>query len=145
MTALTLDRMKTFFVKRFKLNKKFWARVEEPDTLVRGVEVSVYGLILTAALAVLAWYILSERVVTDVATFLVSFNVPNFAQIYSAFGVALVILTNMLVTLIIVLFGTADNADVIEMISDLDSNTQERLTEINNQISERLDRIERNA
>lgn len=123
-----------------------WARVDEPDTFLKSFEFAIYGLFITAFLMLLAWAFMINDPVHWIAQLLASTNTPApFAERYASFGAALIFLVNLVVTIVFIMFANPDHSDIVEMISDLDSNFQERIVELDNKVSERLDEITRNA
>jgi hypothetical protein len=52
-----------------------------------------------------------------------------------------IVMVDLMVATIFMFFSTADNDDVIEMISDLDANFQERIVELENSFNEKLENI----
>lgn len=130
-------------LKRFFAGKKKnpdWARVEEPDTIIKPVTFAVFGVLITAFLVLLTYSMMMNSPIEMIAYFLASFD-GEFNELYASFGVALIVLTNLLVTVLFMFFAPADNDDLVEMISDMDANTQERLVELENSVTEHLNRI----
>jgi hypothetical protein len=123
-----------------------WARVDEPETLLMGSQYAIFGVMITAFLIIITWTVMIGDPVQWVAHFLIALNSPlPFNQQLASFGAAVIVLINMLVTVIFILFAPASNDDVVEMISDLDANIQDRIVEFENGVNERLDEIKRNV
>lgn len=117
-----------------------WARVEEPDTIVKPVWLGIVGMVIAAFSMLAAWNVMTVSPIEWIATFLVSLNSEMpFDQLYAAFTSAVIVLVDLLVITIFMFFSTPDNDDVIEMISDLDSNIQERIVELENSFNEKLE------
>lgn len=144
---------KPFFVRlRAALNKKRehrkeWARVEEPDQFLQNVFRTILTLVMTGLVGVMIYNVFSlpGGILAWIAAILVeTADGAPFEQVYAAFGLAVLALCYLLVLVLHIMLGHADNDDVIEMTGDMDANTQERLAELEHSITERLDRIERN-
>jgi hypothetical protein len=119
-----------------------WARVEEPDTIVKPVWIGVVGLVIAAFSMLAAWNVMTISPIDWIAYFLVSLHsTMPFTQLYAAFTSAVIVMVDLMVATIFMFFSTADNDDVIEMISDLDANFQERIVEHENSFNEKLENI----
>jgi hypothetical protein len=119
-----------------------WARVEEPDTIVKPVWIGVVGLVIAAFSMLAAWNVMTISPIDWIAYFLVSLHsTMPFTQLYAAFTSAVIVMVDLMVATIFMFFSTADNDDVIEMISDLDANFQERIVELENSFNEKLENI----
>jgi hypothetical protein len=137
---------KTFF-KRIAARKKNpdWARVEEPDEIIKPVLFGIVGMTIAAFSMMAAWTMMTISPMEWIASFLVSLHSDlPFEKLYATFASAVIVLVDLLIMIVFIFFGTPDNGDVIEMISDLDSNTQERIVELDNTLNEKLDAIKRN-
>jgi hypothetical protein len=118
-----------------------WARVEEPDRFDM-VTLSLIGIIITAFLILLAQIVLTNNMVEVTAYYLASFDTAmTFNERLAALGVGLITFINLFITMIFVLFAPVSNDDIVEMISDMDANTQERFVELENNVTEHLNRI----
>lgn len=123
-----------------------WARVEEPETFLRDAQMVIYGVTITAFLVIFTWVAMIGSPIQWVAHFLYAMNSTlPFDQLYASFGVALIVLINVVVTVIFIMFANSNNDDIVEMISDLDANLQERIVEFENSVNTRLDEIKRNV
>jgi hypothetical protein len=123
-----------------------WARVDEPETLLMGSQYAIFGVMITAFLVIIAWTAMIGDPIQWIAHFLFTLNSTlPFDQLLASFGGALIVLINMLVTVIFILFAPASNDDIVEMVSDLDANIQERIVEFESGVNERLDEIKRNV
>lgn len=136
--------LKRFFVKPAKKNPD-WARIEEPNTIIQPVQVGVIGVVITAFCMLFAYSVMTNSLMEWIAYYLVQLQLNNplatFTELYAAFTVAIVFFAHLLVTVWFLFFMPASNDDIVEMISDLDSNTQERIVELENTFNEKLDRI----
>lgn len=133
----------TSIFKRIFNNKKKnpdWARVEEPDTFLQASLFGVIGVVITAFLVLLAYSLMMNSPIEMIAYYLASFD-GEFNELYASFGVAIIVLTNLFVTVLFMFFAPVSNDDIIEMIADLDANTQERFVELENNVTEHLNRI----
>ncbi len=134
----------TSIFKRFFNSKKKnsdWARVEEPDRFDM-VSLSIVGIVLTAFLMMLAQFMMTNNIVELIARYLASFDVPlTFNERLAVLGMGLIVFINLLITLIFVFFAPVSNDDIVEMLSDLDANFQERLVEHEASTTEHLNRI----
>jgi hypothetical protein len=135
-------------IREWKKNRKKnpdWARVEEPETILRDAQIVIYGIVITAFLVLAAWTVMIASPVQWIARFLSSLHSPlPFDQLYASFGISVIVLINVFVTVVWVMFGQASHDDIVEMISDMDSNTQERIVELENSVNEKLEAIHRN-
>src|SRR5689334_5733732 len=123
-----------------------WARVEEPDMIMRPVQFIIMSLILISFLMLFAIYLMNGNLVQWVAAFLFSLNSPlSFTELYAAFSAAIVFLICFPVMLLLILTMQPDNDDIVEMMSDLDANFQERIVELENNVNEKLDAIKRDV
>lgn len=144
MTTQT-NPLKRFFasVKTRKKNPD-WARVEEPDQIARPAMYAIFGVLITGFSMLTAFIVMTNDPIVLIAGFLSSFG-SDFASVYAAFGAALIALCDLFVATLFMLLAPADNDDVVEMISDLDANIQERIVELENNFNERIDRVEANS
>jgi hypothetical protein len=119
-----------------------WARIEEPESLLRGIFLSALVIVLNGLFATLAANLLSspDDAMMRFATWLKIYG-NDFNTAYASFSIALLSLINMLLLVIFLVFGHSDEDDVVEMISDLDAAINERLAEVEHTINERLDDI----
>lgn len=117
-----------------------WARIEEPDTLLRGVFLSVAVLVITGLFSALAMNFLvsPDDALIRFALFLKGYG-NNFSTTYANFSIALITLINLTLLVIFIVLGHSDEDDVIEMISDLDAAFNERLSEMEHVIVNRID------
>jgi hypothetical protein len=116
-----------------------WARVEEPDTIARPAVYAVFGILIVGFSALAAFIVMTSSPLEAIALFLASFNSDlPFTELYAAFGAAVIVLVDLVVMTLFMLLAPADNDDLVEMISDLDANTQERFIELENTINEKL-------
>lgn len=138
---------KRLFTKSEKKNPD-WARIEEPDTIIQPVQVGVIGVVITAFCMLFAYSVMTNSLMEWIASYLVQMQSNNptatFTDLYAAFTAAIVFFAHLLVTVWFLFFMSASNDDIVEMISDLDSNTQERIVELDNTLNEKLDTIIRN-
>lgn len=133
---------KIFAALKNKKKNPDWARIEEPDVLLKNFEYVIYGVVITAFLVLLTWGVMSASPIIWIAQFLASLNSSlPFEQQLAAFGAAVIILINMLLTVIFMIFAPASNDDVVEMVSDLDGNIQDRIVELENTFNEQLNSI----
>ena len=119
-----------------------WARIEEPDSLLRGIFLSVVVLLLTGFFSALAMNLLisPDDALMRFASWLKIYG-NDFNAAYASFSIALISLINMLLLVVFLVFGHSDEDDVVEMLSDLDAAINERLAEVEHTINERLDDI----
>ncbi len=119
-----------------------WARVEEPDAIARPALFAIFGMVIIGFSVLTAFVVMTSSPAYVIASFLVSLNsdIP-FPQLYAAFGAALIVMIDLVVMTIFLMFAPADNDDIIEMISDLDSNTQERLVELEQSVGMKVDEL----
>lgn len=138
--ATTSTLIKRFVsMRKNKQKNPDWARVEEPDTIIRPATFGVFGLVVVALSVWLAWIVMTTSPIDAIANFLVSLHSDMpFTQLYAAFASALIVMIDLLVMTIFLFFSNAGNDDVIEMIRDLDTNTQERLVEFENTMREKF-------
>ena len=138
--ATTTNLFKRFAVslKNKKKNPE-WARVDEPDTIARPAVFAVFGMLIIAFTVLMAFIVMTTSPVHAVAAFLASLpsSLP-FNQLYAAFGAALIVLIDLVVMTLFMLLSPADNDDLVEMISDLDANLQERIVELEHSFNEKL-------
>jgi len=143
-----VSRIRTAIAKRQARSKRLWARVEEPDQIIRPFWFGLFTLVFTALASMMIYnlFTVDGGPVTWIASLLATTaNGSQYSQVYAAFGIALISLINLTIYSVYAFFAHADEDDVIEMISDLDANIQERLTEIENGITTRLDKIDSNT
>jgi low affinity Fe/Cu permease len=152
MATTTQEKVSGNFLARIRAalkNRKKnpdWARVDEPETLLKGSQFAIFGVMITAFLVIITWTVMIGDPVQWIAHFLFALHSPlPFNQLLASFGVAVIVLINMLVTVIFILFAPVNNDDIVEMISDLDANIQERIVELENGTNEKLDEIKRNV
>jgi low affinity Fe/Cu permease len=141
------NRLRAAMKNNLKKKKKNpdWARVEEPDMIVRPFTFIVVATILTAFLMLFTMNIMNGSLVYWAASFLTSLHSPlPFTQLYASFGVAIVFFACFVFILLVSIQMQPDNDDIVEMISDLDANIQERIVELDNKIDEKFDAITRN-
>lgn len=141
--ATTTNLFKRFAVslKNKKKNPE-WARVDEPDTIARPAVFAVFGMLIIAFTVLLAFIVMTTSPVHAVAAFLASLHSSlPFNQLYAAFGAALIVMIDLVVMTLFMLLSPADNDDLVEMISDLDANLQERIVELENSVNEKLEVI----
>lgn len=129
-----------FTAKKSAKKNPDWARVEEPDTILKPVTFAVFGVLITSFLVILTYSMMMNSPIEMIAYFLASFD-GEFNELYASFAVALIVLTNLLVTVLFMFFSPADNDDIVEMLRDLDANFQERMVEHEQNTSEHLNRI----
>lgn len=142
MTATNIFKR---LIEKKKNKNPDWARVEEPDTIVKPVWLGIVGLVIAAFSMLAAWNVMIASPISWIAYFLISLHSDMpFTQLYAAFTSAVIVLVDLVVITIFMFFSTADNDDVIEMISDLDANFQERIVELDNGINQKLDDIKTN-
>jgi hypothetical protein len=142
MTTLTLSRLRTI-IKARKKNPN-WARVDEPDNILPSFTIMIFGLIMSAFSMMLVYLFMTGQIETWIANFLAAQKTSlAFDELYAVFTAALVFLIDLLILFALALFRVPDGDDIVEMISDLDENLQERIVELENTVSQKLDRIER--
>jgi hypothetical protein len=129
-----------FTVKKSAKKNPDWARVEEPETTLQSATIAVFGVTITAFLVILTYSMMMNSPIEMIAYFLASFD-GEFNELYASFAVAIIVLTNLFVTVMFMFFAPVSNDDIVEMISDLDSNTQERLVELEHNVTEHLNHI----
>ncbi len=128
----------------FKSKKKNpdWARVDEPDSIARPAVFAIFGMLIIAFSVLMAFVVMTSSPVYVVASFLVSLHSTlPFTQLYATFGGALIVMIDLVVMTIFLMFSPADNDDLVEMISDMDANTQERFVELENTFNEKLNAL----
>lgn len=135
------------FITAMKTRKKNpdWARVEEPDQIARPAMYAIFGVLIAGFSMLTAFIIvMTNDPILLIAQFLSSFG-SDFASVYAAFGAAVIALCDLFVATLFMLLAPADNDDVVEMISDLDANVQERIVEMEQSFNEKLEAIKREA
>lgn len=116
-----------------------WGRVEEPDTIARPAVYAVFGILIVGFSALAAFIVMTSSPLESIALFLASFNSElSFTELYAAFGAAVIVLVDLVVMTLFMLLAPADNDDLVEMIGDLDDNTQERFVELEHNMNEKL-------
>jgi len=119
-----------------------WARVDEPDSIARPAVFAIFGVMIAAFSVLMAFAVMTTSPAHVVASFLVSLHSElSFTQLYAAFGGALIVMIDLVVTTIFMMFSPADNDDIVEMLSDLDANVQERIVELEQSFNEKLNEI----
>lgn len=137
---LQLSRFKTFLKTRKK--NPDWARVDEPDNILPSFMIMVIGLALSVASAFFAYAFMTGQIETALAKILIQMN-GDYEQNYATLTAVLIVFIQLVIAFGTSLFRVPDGDDLVEMISDLDENHQERLVELENKIDERLGKIER--
>lgn len=143
MTTLPLSqRIKSMLNRRVNNRDNDYTRMDEPDVMIRGAEITLVGILLTALVIVIVNAIYTGALTEMIATLLVGIaDGKSFGEIYPSFIIANVILVNLMVTVFYITWRTPDVGDVIESIGDHDSTVHEHLLEIEH----KLDEIERNV
>lgn len=138
--ATTTNFFKRFLAKKNGKKNPDWARVEEPDRF-DNLYLAIIGTVLTGFLMLLAYLVMSNNMIDLIAQYLASFNTTlTFNERLTIFGMGLIMFINLSITLLF-LAAPVSNDDIVEMISDLDSNTQERLVELEHNVTEHLNHI----
>lgn len=137
-----INFFKRLFAARPRKKNPDWARVEEPDTIARPAMFAIFGVLITGFSMLAAFIVMTSDPIVLIAQFLASFG-DDFTSIYAAFGAALIALVNLFIVTLFMFMAPADNDDVVEMISDLDANTQERFVEMENTIVQHCTSIEK--
>lgn len=132
------------FLKRRKKNPD-WARVDEPDNILPSFMIMIFGFIVSVLSMMAAYSFMTGALENWIASFLAAQTTDlPFNQLYAAFTAVLVLLIDFLILFALSVFRVADHDDIVEMVSDLDENIQERIVELENTLTERLDRIIQN-
>lgn len=147
--------MKVHFVKflvnmraKLKGRKKNpdWARVDEPDNILPSMMMFVVGFFVTVGMAMLAYVIMNESLAVWIGTFIaLQHSALPFADQLAAFTAVVIVLLNVVIITAFAILRPADGDDIVEMLSDLDENTQERIVELEHTVDERIARIEQDA
>lgn len=145
----TTNLFKNFLVRvkknQSKKKNQDWARVEEPDTIIKPMMYLLVAIVIAGFSMLAAFQLMTKSPIEMIAYFLVSLHSDlPFEQLYAAFGSALIAMIDLTVMSLFLFLPSLENDDVIEMISDLDANIQERIVEFESSINERLDAITRN-
>lgn len=139
--ATSANFFKRIFTRTSSRKNPDWARVEEPDRFDVLV-LSLIGIVFTGFLVLLAQFALTNDLIELTARYLASFdNGMTFSERLAAFGAGLIVFINLFITVVFVVFAQVGNDDIVEMISDMDANTQERIVELENTMSEWLQKI----
>lgn len=139
MTTINLFKR---FAKKDRKKNPDWSRIEEPDEIVKPMLIGIIGIVIAAFSMMTAWNVMTTSPTVWIATFLASLNSPlPFPQLYATFASAVIVMIDLFVTTIYIFFNVPGNEDVIEMISDLDSNIQERIVELENGLNQKIDAI----
>jgi hypothetical protein len=145
MTTLTQSFRNSKFATWLKTRKKNpdWARVDEPDNILPTFMIMIFGLIISVFWMMIAYAFMTGQVETGIASFLSALKVDlPFDQLYATLTAVVILLINVLILFAGSAFRVASNDDIVEMISDLDENLQERIVELEQNVTTRLDRIE---
>jgi len=144
MTSTTNFFKRIFNLRKAAKKNPDWARVEEPDTIARPAVFGIFGMLIAGFSVLAAILIMTTSPIEMIARFLASFNSTlAFPELYAAFGAALIALCDLVVATVFMMFAPADHDDIVEMISDLDANMQERIVELEASFNEKLSAIER--
>lgn len=120
-----------------------WSRVDEPDNILPSFNMFIVGFIVNVFLMMLAYVIMNDTLAVWIGTFLAMQHLPYpFEDQLAAFTAVVILFFNLIVIMFASITREPGGDDVVEMISDLDANTQERIVELEHTIDERLRRIE---
>jgi predicted PurR-regulated permease PerM len=123
-----------------------WSRVDEPDNIIPSFMILIFGMVMSAFSMMFVYAFMTGAIETWIAQFLAAqHSTQSFNELYAAFTASLVFLIDFVILFAISLFRVADGDDIVEMISDLDANTQERIVELEQTIDARLLKIENEA
>lgn len=114
----------------------------EPDRIIPVFMDFLFGIVITAMLAMLAYSFMNGSMANWIANFLAAQdNAFTFEERFAAFTAILIVLTNMVIIFGIALTRVPDNEDVIETISDLGEEIDERFAEFENRTANEIDQV----
>lgn len=117
-----------------------WARVDEPDFILPSLMYYVIGIPLISVLAMFAYATLNGSLADFIARLLMSLA-GSFEERLALLATGIVIMIGVMVTLFVSITHKPDGDDLVEMISDLDKNTQEHLAEVEESVNQRIDAL----
>lgn len=109
------------------------------------IPLPIFGLVFTAFMVIFAWIVIAplDQIANAIARFLVAVNHNNvsFDVLLKAFGVALIVLINMTLTIFFVAVDEPVTTDVLDTLEEMDDRLMDRLAEVSHTSTEKLDQI----
>lgn len=123
-----------------------WSRVDEPDNILPSFMMFIVGFFVTIALAMFAYAFMNDSLAVWIGTFLaLQHSALPFVDQLAAFTAIVIVLLNVIIITAFAILRPADGDDLVEMISDLDENINERIAEFEHTVDERIRLIEQDA
>jgi len=116
----------------------------EPDTILPVFLDFLFGMIMTAVLAMGAYAFMNGGMAEWIAHFIAAQPNPlgyGFEDRFAAFTSSVIILAEMVTIFAIALSRKPDNEDVVEVINDLADELNERFAEFENRTANEIDQV----